>query len=65
MVCAKLSVACPRIPCVAVLDTYRMVPGCRDPDATDGGELLLGGVDETRFKGERTWAPITHDVRPS
>mmetsp|Transcript_23820 Transcript_23820/g.70689 ORF Transcript_23820/g.70689 Transcript_23820/m.70689 type:complete len:508 (-) Transcript_23820:169-1692(-) len=31
----------------------------RDPDADVGGELLLGGVDEAHFKGERTWAPVT------
>ncbi|KAG1680322.1 hypothetical protein FOA52_015412 [Chlamydomonas sp. UWO 241] len=31
----------------------------RDPDAPNGGELVLGGVDESHFVGERTWAPVT------
>lgn len=31
----------------------------RNADATVGGELVLGGVDESHFHGERTWVPIT------
>jgi phytepsin len=31
----------------------------RDPDALNGGELLLGGVDPSHFTGEHTWAPVT------
>lgn len=27
----------------------------RDPDASTGGELVLGGVDPAHFKGEHTW----------
>lgn len=27
----------------------------RDPDAANGGELLLGGVDPEHFVGEHTW----------
>ncbi|KAK9868596.1 hypothetical protein WJX84_006913 [Apatococcus fuscideae] len=26
-----------------------------------GGELMLGGVDNTHFKGEHTWAPVTKE----
>ena len=35
---------------------YRL---CRDPDATNGGELVLGGIDPAHFTGEHTWAPVT------
>lgn len=31
----------------------------RDPNATVGGELLLGGMDEARAAGPRTWVPVT------
>jgi hypothetical protein len=31
----------------------------RDPNATTGGEMLLGGVDESRASGPRTWVPVT------
>lgn len=31
----------------------------RDPNAKNGGEMVLGGVDERHFVGEHTWAPLT------
>lgn len=27
----------------------------RDPSSDEGGELVLGGVNPSRFTGERTW----------
>ncbi|KAK9831258.1 hypothetical protein WJX74_009666 [Apatococcus lobatus] len=33
----------------------------RDVAGNCGGELVLGGVDNTHFKGEHTWAPITKE----
>lgn len=35
---------------------------CRDPHSINGGEMVLGGVDESHFVGERTWAPVTREV---
>lgn len=31
----------------------------RDPAASYGGELVLGGVDPAHFKGEHTWVPLS------
>ncbi|KAG2452196.1 hypothetical protein HYH02_003227 [Chlamydomonas schloesseri] len=31
----------------------------RDPAAPNGGELVLGGIDEAHFSGEHTWVPVT------
>lgn len=31
----------------------------RDVDGEQGGELVLGGVDEDHFKGSHTWVPVT------
>jgi len=31
----------------------------KDPSASSGGELALGGVDTSKFKGEFTYTPIT------
>lgn len=31
----------------------------RDEEDPNGGELVLGGVDPTHFKGEHTWAKVT------
>eukprot|EP00198_Chlamydomonas_reinhardtii_P002995 XP_001692331.1 pepsin-type aspartyl protease [Chlamydomonas reinhardtii] len=31
----------------------------RDPNAPNGGELVLGGIDPTHFTGEHTWVPVT------
>ncbi|XP_010659757.1 cyprosin-like isoform X1 [Vitis riparia] len=31
----------------------------RDPQATDGGEIVFGGVDKRHFKGQHTYASIT------
>lgn len=31
----------------------------RDVDGEQGGELVLGGVDEDHYKGEHTWVPVT------
>jgi hypothetical protein len=33
----------------------------RDPNAATGGEIILGGVDESKAVGERTWAPVTRE----
>lgn len=30
-----------------------------DPEAEEGGELVLGGVDPKHFIGEHTYVPIT------
>jgi hypothetical protein len=27
----------------------------RDPNAPDGGEMVLGGIDEAHFTGDHTW----------
>ena len=35
--------------------SFPPLPSKRDPDAPNGGELVLGGVDPKHFKGERTW----------
>eukprot|EP00270_Netrium_digitus_P000261 TRINITY_DN1024_c0_g1_i1.p1 TRINITY_DN1024_c0_g1~~TRINITY_DN1024_c0_g1_i1.p1 ORF type:complete len:550 (+),score=157.87 TRINITY_DN1024_c0_g1_i1:34-1650(+) len=31
----------------------------RDPDAEEGGELVLGGVNQAHFVGAHTWTPVT------
>ncbi|XAR52759.1 Phytepsin [Bertholletia excelsa] len=31
----------------------------RDPDAKEGGELVLGGVDPKHFRGKHTYVPVT------
>jgi len=31
----------------------------RDPNAPNGGELVLGGVDPKHFRGEHLWVPVT------
>lgn len=31
----------------------------RDPDATEGGEIVFGGVDPRHFKGTHTYVPVT------
>ena len=31
----------------------------RDPLATEGGEIIFGGVDRRHFKGQHIYAPIT------
>lgn len=33
----------------------------RDPDAPNGGELVLGGVDPAHHKGEHAWVPVTRE----
>lgn len=31
----------------------------RDPQDPDGGELVLGGIDEAHYTGDITWVPVT------
>ncbi|XP_056416136.1 cathepsin E [Hyla sarda] len=31
----------------------------RDPNSSEGGELVLGGYDALRFSGQLNWAPVT------
>jgi len=31
----------------------------RNPDAPNGGELVLGGIDPAHVRGEHTWVPVT------
>ena len=31
----------------------------RNPEAKEGGELVLGGVDPKHFKGKHTYVPVT------
>ncbi|XP_040277778.1 cathepsin E [Bufo bufo] len=31
----------------------------RDPNSSDGGELLFGGYDTSRFSGQLNWVPVT------
>ncbi|KAM9320198.1 cathepsin E [Gastrophryne carolinensis] len=31
----------------------------RNPDSSDGGELVFGGFDSTRFSGQLNWVPVT------
>ena len=30
-----------------------------DPEATEGGEIVFGGVDPNHFKGKHTYVPVT------
>lgn len=32
----------------------------RKTEEAEGGEIVFGGVDPRHFKGEHTWAPLTH-----
>jgi len=32
---------------------------CRDPTATPGGELILGGADTTKYTGSITYVPVS------
>lgn len=41
--------------CGCSITIVMLVPLRRDPDATNGGELVLGGVDPAHFTGEHTW----------
>jgi hypothetical protein len=34
----------------------------RDPEATVGGEMVLGGVDPQHFSGEHTWCVGVHGM---
>lgn len=29
-----------------------------DPKQLDAGELVLGGIDESRYSGDLTWVPV-------
>lgn len=31
----------------------------RDPETSEGGELVFGGVDSNHFKGKHTYVPVT------
>ena len=33
----------------------------RDPDAAEGGELVLGGMDPAHYVGKHVWAPVTKE----
>lgn len=34
-------------------------PPCRNPESSQGGELLFGGFDTSRFTGTLNWVPVT------
>ncbi|KAL2295320.1 hypothetical protein Nmel_017732 [Mimus melanotis] len=34
-------------------------PPCRNPESSQGGELLFGGFDSSRFTGTLNWVPVT------
>ncbi|NWZ72897.1 CATEB protein, partial [Acrocephalus arundinaceus] len=34
-------------------------PPCRNPESPQGGELLFGGFDTSRFTGPLNWVPVT------
>lgn len=32
---------------------------CRNPESSQGGELLFGGFDSSHFTGTLNWVPVT------
>lgn len=34
----------------------------RDPSSSYGGEMILGGIDDSHYTGEHTWVPVTREA---
>lgn len=37
----------------------RFIYFSRDPSAADGGEIIFGGTDPAKYKGDFNWVPVS------
>ena len=61
--CLRMLCVCLRMLCVCLcVSSGALSLRCRNPNAPDGGELVLGGTDPKHYFGNFTYVPLTSET---